>query len=237
MPFKKNTDLDYEFIAQKCDKVVEGIIDFDNDVHQMDSQETKDLFYFFKYVKKNLFLIAAMDRQFAFYEDEMKEQFVKFHTQVQDCARRPDNFCNMHTLVNMLTLKMAESIRQINPPCKEEIDLRMIPEEMEDIESTSLALQSGILTEIELQNVNKYAQKQVTAVRQHAVSQLMRFLYNLEFLGFSKHGVQMTWYLIVVMMMFFITFLAHHYLNLNFSWLVKGGNSGMIQQTQLNSIR
>jgi len=73
LPFKKNTDLDYELIADKCQKITEGIIEFDNNVHQMDSKETKGLFYFFKYVKKNLFLIAALDQQFAFYEDELKE--------------------------------------------------------------------------------------------------------------------------------------------------------------------
>ena len=33
LPFKKNEDLDYEFIARKCDEIVSGIIDFDNDVH------------------------------------------------------------------------------------------------------------------------------------------------------------------------------------------------------------
>lgn len=46
---------------------------FDDNVHQYDSKETKDLFYFFKYVKKNLYLVAALDRQFAFYEDELKD--------------------------------------------------------------------------------------------------------------------------------------------------------------------
>ena len=62
MPFKKNDDLDYDKIAEKCKSVTEGIIEFDNNVHQLDSKETKGLFYFFKYVKKNLFLIAALDQ-------------------------------------------------------------------------------------------------------------------------------------------------------------------------------
>lgn len=159
LPFKKNTDLDYEFIAQKCQSVVENLYEFDANVHQMDSKETKDLFYFFKYVKKNLFLIAALDRQFAFYEDELKAQFVKLHEKVQYTARRRENFSNMHTMINQLTLTMAEAMRQINPPCKEEIDMRMLPEDLEDIEMTSLAVQSGVLSEIELQNVNKFAQR------------------------------------------------------------------------------
>ena len=136
----------------------------------MDSQETKDLFYFFKYVKKNLYLIAALDRQFAFYEDELKDQFIKFHAKVQECARKRENFSNMQTLVNQLTLKMAESMRQINPPCKEEIDLRYLPTDLDDLESTSLSLQSGVLNEIELQNVNKFAQRQVAMVRQQTAS-------------------------------------------------------------------
>ena len=33
LPFKKNPDLDYDQIAEKCASVVEGIIEFDNNVH------------------------------------------------------------------------------------------------------------------------------------------------------------------------------------------------------------
>ena len=143
----------------------------------------------------------------------------------------------MHTLVTQLTLKMAESIRKINPPCKEEISLRALPEELDDIESTSLALQSGILTEIELQNVNRFAQKQVKAVRSHIVSQAYQYVTKLEFLGFSKEGTQMTMYLLMVMMMFLMLAIAHHFLNLNFSWLLKGGNTNMIKPSQFNSFK
>ena len=62
-------------------------------------------------------------------------------------------------MIQQLTLKMAEGMRQINPPCKEEIDMRMLPTDLDDVESTSLSLESGVLSEIELQNVSKYAQK------------------------------------------------------------------------------
>jgi len=57
---------------------------------------------------------------------------------------------------------MAEAMRQINPPCKEEIDMRMLPADLDDVEMTSLSIESGILTEIELQNVSKYAEKQIS---------------------------------------------------------------------------
>ena len=45
---------------------------------------------------------------------------------------------------------MAEGMRTINPPCKEEIDMRMLPSELGDLESTSLSMTSGVLNEIEL---------------------------------------------------------------------------------------
>ena len=116
----------------------------------MDSKETKDLFYFFQYMKKNMILIAALDRQFQFYEDELKEQFEQLHKMCEEHARKRENYRDMNTLINQLTLKMAEGMRTINPPCKEEIDMRMLPEEFDDIESTSLSLQSGVLNEIEM---------------------------------------------------------------------------------------
>ena len=84
---------------------------------------------------------------------------------IEEHARKREVFATMQTLVNQLTLKMAEGMRQINPPCKEEIDLRMLPEELSDLESTSLTLHSGVLNEIELQNVNKFAQKQIVFVQ------------------------------------------------------------------------
>lgn len=79
LPYQRNEDLDYGNIQKTCHKTVEEMIDWDNRVHQMDSQENKGLIYFFRYLKKNLFLIAALDRQCAEYEEEMKEKFVKFH--------------------------------------------------------------------------------------------------------------------------------------------------------------
>ena len=64
------------------------MIDWDNRVHQMDSSESKNIFYFFKYVKKNMILIAALDRQFSFYETELKDMFIKFHEPVEVCAKK-----------------------------------------------------------------------------------------------------------------------------------------------------
>ena len=41
IPYKSRLDLDYEFIAKKCQKVCNGIDMFDDKVHQMDSRETE----------------------------------------------------------------------------------------------------------------------------------------------------------------------------------------------------
>ena len=82
IPYRSRLDLDYEFIAKKCQQVVNGIEMFDDKVHQMDSRETEDLFYFFKYVKKNLFLIAAIEMVPGLYEDQLEYRFMMMHTQV-----------------------------------------------------------------------------------------------------------------------------------------------------------
>ena len=79
LPYQLNDKLDYDFIAQKCEKVIRNLEDFDDEVHQMDSRETKGLFYFFRYVKKNLWLISAIDMIPGLYEDQLKDMFVKFH--------------------------------------------------------------------------------------------------------------------------------------------------------------
>ena len=56
LPYQKNHDLDYEFIANKCENLVQGIGEFDARLHQMDSNENKTLIYYFKYVKKTCIL-------------------------------------------------------------------------------------------------------------------------------------------------------------------------------------
>ena len=46
----------------------------------------------------------------------------------------------MQRMIEQLTLKMAEGMRQINPPCKEEIDMRMLPSDLHDVEQAPLSL-------------------------------------------------------------------------------------------------
>ena len=79
LPYPSRLDLDYEFVAKKCESVCSGIEMFDDKVHQMDSLETEDLFYFFKYVKKNLFLIAAIEMVPGLYEDQLEYRFMQMH--------------------------------------------------------------------------------------------------------------------------------------------------------------
>ena len=65
---------------------MDNIIDFDPHTHQLDSKETKGLFYFFNYVKKNLYLFTAIDALPGDYEDEIKYIFEKFHQRTQRSA-------------------------------------------------------------------------------------------------------------------------------------------------------
>ena len=80
IPFQSRLELDYEFIAKKCQQVCSGIEMFDDKVHQMDSLETEGLFYFFRYVKKNLFLITAIEMVPGLYEDQLEYRFNMMHT-------------------------------------------------------------------------------------------------------------------------------------------------------------
>ena len=74
LPYQKNPNLDYKFIAQKCKDIVQRL-DFDGKLHIMDSSETKRLIYYFQYIKKNLYLVAATDHLEGLYEDQCTEQF------------------------------------------------------------------------------------------------------------------------------------------------------------------
>ena len=56
------------------------------------------------------------------YEDELKDKFIKFHGMIQECAT--SNFRNFGNLTRQLTIRMAEGMRTLNPPCKEEISFR-----------------------------------------------------------------------------------------------------------------
>ena len=106
LQYQSNYNLDYEFIAEKCTKVIKEMEEFDGKMHQMDSRETKGLYYFFQYVKKNLIVIAAIDHaiQPGIFESQCRERFVKFHSEVEKTARK--NFRNRYNLQMRLTQTM-----------------------------------------------------------------------------------------------------------------------------------
>ena len=207
---KQGETLDYEFIGERCDQIVQkDIIAFDNNCHQYDSKETKDLFYFFKYIKKNLYLVAALDRQFAFYEDELKDQFMKLHADVQRCAQ--SNFMDgMTPLVNALTLKMAESMRKYNPACKEEMNMKMIfDDELTDTESNNMKnISSSSLSEIELQNVNTFVSRRTRVIYEDTKQQLLSIMTWFNYLT-DKEGGRIYAYYMMVFMIFIIMIMAY----------------------------
>jgi hypothetical protein len=68
------------------------------------------------------------------YEDELKDKFMKFHDMIQECAT--NNFRNFGNLTRQLTIRMAEGMRTLNPPCKEEISFRnSFINDYDDVES------------------------------------------------------------------------------------------------------
>ena len=86
----------------------------------MDSSENKTLIYYFKYVKKNLYLVSAIDHIPGIYEDQCKEVFEKLHERVERTARK--EFREVNNLTKCLTRCIAECMRDLNPPCREELD-------------------------------------------------------------------------------------------------------------------
>ena len=72
----------------------------------MDSKENKTLIYYMKYVKKNLYLISAIDHIPGIYEDQCKEKFEKMHAVIEKTARR--EFREITNLTQKLTRAMAE---------------------------------------------------------------------------------------------------------------------------------
>lgn len=115
---------------------------------------------------------------------------------------------------------MAEGMRQINPPCKEEIDMRMLPPDLDDVESTTLSLESGILSEIELQNVSKFANKQIVQVREDLTWRLINYLTTFNFFGTGKNNSNNMMYFVMFMIMVFILLIAHYFFNLNLSSMI-----------------
>ena len=71
----------------------------------MDSNETKRLIYFWKYVKKNLILFSVVDHVKGIFEDQCIERFEQFHKQVEKTARA--NFRDRTLLEISLTNNMA----------------------------------------------------------------------------------------------------------------------------------
>ena len=84
------------------------------------------------------------------YEDQLKDMFVKFHKSVNATARA--NFLDRGRLTRTLIHSMAKGMRDLNPPCKEYIDLEALDTE-DDIECQNTSASSyffGSGQEIEL---------------------------------------------------------------------------------------
>ena len=106
LPYQTNNDLDYDFIRQKFHNFVQKMEteDYDDKLHIMDCKEHKSLLIYFKYVKKNLLLVAAIDRVPGLYDDQLTEKFEKFHSHVQGCAT--NYFRNFSLLTYNLSLTL-----------------------------------------------------------------------------------------------------------------------------------
>ena len=106
-------EIDMKEIKQKCHSLLSEIEDYDNELHQYDSKTQKEIHYFFKYLKKNMYLIAAFKRVHKLYEDEMKELFVKFHSEIEVTAKR--NIWDRGQLARALSNKIAVQMDKLNP--------------------------------------------------------------------------------------------------------------------------
>lgn len=59
--YQTNSNLDYDKIVNTCETLVADMTMFDDKLHHMPCPDHKGLMYYFRYVKKNLLLIAAVD--------------------------------------------------------------------------------------------------------------------------------------------------------------------------------
>ena len=69
LSYQTNHDLDYNAVKDKVWKLIYDIDEFDDRLHQLDSPDTKRLYYFWKYVKKNLILFSVVDHVAGIFED------------------------------------------------------------------------------------------------------------------------------------------------------------------------
>ena len=67
LPYQTNHNLDYDKIVNRCNSLVAEMESFDDKLHHMPCPDHKGLMYYFKYVKKNLLLIAAVDYEAGLY--------------------------------------------------------------------------------------------------------------------------------------------------------------------------
>lgn len=103
--------------------------------------------------------------------------------------------------------------------------MRMLPSDLDDVESTSLSLQSGILTEIELQNVSKYASKQISKVREDLTWKLLQYMTSFNMFGNGKDGGNQMMCFVMFMAMMFVLLVTHYVFNFNISSAMGWGSS------------
>ena len=84
LSYQTNNDLDYGFIKDRCQKFFASMEmeNYDDRRHMFEVKEQPSLLIYFRYVKKNLFLVTAIDREPGLYDDQLTEMFDKFHGKV-----------------------------------------------------------------------------------------------------------------------------------------------------------
>jgi len=115
----------------------------------------------------------------------------------------------MTPLVNALTLKMAESMRKYNPACKEEINMKMVPDDLTDMESINMKnITSSTLSEIELQNVNTFVSRRTRVIHEETRQKLLSFMTWFNFMTDKDGGRQYAYYF-MIFMIFIIMIMAY----------------------------
>jgi hypothetical protein len=82
LPYQSNPNLDYDKIVQTCETLVVEMENFDDKLHHMPCPNHKGLMYYFRYIKKNLLLIAAVDIVPGLYQNQIQERFEELHEAV-----------------------------------------------------------------------------------------------------------------------------------------------------------
>jgi hypothetical protein len=127
LSYQNNWDLDYEAIQIKSEQLVQGMSVFDDRLHQT---ACGDVVYYFKCLKDDMLLVAALDQVPEASEIQVQDRFEKLYTEIEKCLEESNTRIDGN-LTYILTLELNKAVREINPQTLGEIELKSFSDDLE----------------------------------------------------------------------------------------------------------